>query len=187
MRKEGDIVYWLDDDDHFCCGVVASSEPYEDNDATWWQVRSFDDEYGLPYDMRDDWLVSSTDELMPIAMLRLKKAKDAVDRKVADCTASLLDKIHRSKVDKCHRIIKDRSMGDVYDKLEQLRQMCSERITRLDDARAYMDKYPEDKMPYFDDKVDLWLSVYRLCYLWVSDLTDAIRGKQTEDYEEHNP
>lgn len=158
--NENSVVYWVDEGNEIHGGVVVS--PMKDTEeGVMCRVRDFQDEYGIANWMDTDSLHSSSEEAFRELTARLLKQKETVDCMVANGTDTLIGKIHRSQVDKCHRTVFDKDMCDIKDRLLQLTRICAERITAIDDARGYMDRFPDEKKPGFDERASALLKVYR--------------------------
>lgn len=158
--SENSVVYWVDEGNEIHGGVVVSPvKDTEEGDVC--RVRDFQDEYGIANWMEADRLHPSSEEAFRELTARLLNQKEAVDRMVANGTDTLIGKIHRSQVDKCHRTVFGMDMRDIEDRLLQLTRICAERITAIVDARGYMDRFPEEKKPGFDERASAQLSAYR--------------------------
>lgn len=158
--NENSVVYWVDEGNKIHGGVVVSPvKGAEEGDVC--RVRDFQDEYGIANWMKANGLHPSSEEAFRELTTRLQKQKEAVDCMVANGTDTLIGKIHRSQVDKCHRIVFGKDICEIVDKLAQLTRICAERITAIDDARGYMDRFPDEKKPGFDERASALLKVYR--------------------------
>lgn len=158
--NENSVVYWVDEGNEIHGGVVVSPG-INAEDGRICRVRDFQDEYGIANWMDTDSLHPSSEEAFRELTARLLKQKETVDCMVANGTDTLIGQIHRSQVDKCHRTVFDKDMCDIKDRLLQRTRICAERITAIDDARGYMDRFPNEKKPGFDERASALLKVYR--------------------------
>lgn len=158
--NENSVVYWVDEGNEIHGGVVVSPvKGTEEGDVC--RVRDFQDEYGIANWMEVCRLHPSSEEAFRELTARLLKQKETVDCMVANGTDTLIGKIHRSQVERCHRTVFGKDMCDIKDRLHQLTRICAERITAIDDARVYMDRFPDEKKPGFDERASALLKVYR--------------------------
>lgn len=158
---ENDIVYWADEYNDLHVGVVVSPIKSDAVGGDVCRVRDFRDEFGLSAWMQVPRLHPTSEEAMEEACKRIARQKTDIDIMVATGADSLIGKIHRSQVEKCHRTVNSKDMLDLKDRLQQLARICAERITAIDAAKEFMGRYPDEKKDGFDEKVEALLTAYR--------------------------